>query len=324
MSEPFEDPIENEDHQSLPISSTPIPSPNYRPATLHTDKESEPMEASETRVASPHSTTSPLDSILLLSPDHPLPAQTSLTLHLLKLSTTAVLHKRYRGTSEPILDTETEGDESEAKGTGSKSEESEDKGLGLKSKEVASKDQQQQAVLVEDTTADEPLSLGYGETRRCALEIAKDIAHSTYEVGQSSRSIPVQQIADETTTLRLPVRTTWEDPVDGTVYTDIKCIMPLVRPPIPTPASPEWSSDSLPISPASLIVPLPIATPASGEPVDEGYLAEIGAQLELYGGIIHDHTYRLDALLPTLLEGMGWDITELYNRSAVVRDDIYS
>ncbi|GKG04401.1 hypothetical protein Tco_0314788, partial [Tanacetum coccineum] len=89
-SEPFEDLIENEDHQSLPISSAPIPSPNYRPATVHTDKESEPMEASETRVASPHSTTSPSDSILLLSPDHPLPAQTSLTLHLLELSTTVV------------------------------------------------------------------------------------------------------------------------------------------------------------------------------------------------------------------------------------------
>ncbi|GKD82297.1 hypothetical protein Tco_1349136 [Tanacetum coccineum] len=43
-------------------------------------------------------------------------------------SLTLPLRKRYWGTSNPILYTETEGDESEAEGTGSKSEESEDKG----------------------------------------------------------------------------------------------------------------------------------------------------------------------------------------------------
>ncbi|GKD82298.1 hypothetical protein Tco_1349137 [Tanacetum coccineum] len=65
-SEPFKDPIEIEDHQSLPISLVPIPSPDYTPATSHTDEESEPMEASKARTASPSDSTSPLSS------DHPL------------------------------------------------------------------------------------------------------------------------------------------------------------------------------------------------------------------------------------------------------------
>ncbi|GJW27046.1 hypothetical protein Tco_0040857 [Tanacetum coccineum] len=58
-------------------------------------------------------------------------------------SPTFPIRKRYRGTSEPILDTETEGDELKAEGTGSESEESKDEGPGSKSKEAASKGQQQ-------------------------------------------------------------------------------------------------------------------------------------------------------------------------------------
>ncbi|GKB54133.1 hypothetical protein Tco_0904886 [Tanacetum coccineum] len=98
---------------------------------------------------------------------------------------------------------------------------------------------------------------------------------------------------------------------------DIECVMPPVRTPVQTLTLPKWSSGSLPVSPTSLTVPLPIAPPSLVEPVDKGYLDEIGAQLELHGGILHDHTHRLDALPPTLLEGIGRDITELYDRSAV-------
>ncbi|GKC77294.1 hypothetical protein Tco_1128068 [Tanacetum coccineum] len=56
-------------------------------------------------------------------------------------SPTLPIWKRYRGTFEPILDTKTEGDESEAEGTGSESEESEDEGPALESDEDASKEQ---------------------------------------------------------------------------------------------------------------------------------------------------------------------------------------
>ncbi|GJZ92956.1 hypothetical protein Tco_0665021 [Tanacetum coccineum] len=127
---------------------------------------------------------------------------------------TLPLRKRYWGTFKPIVDIETEGDESE------------------------------QAVPSEDTAADEPLGLG---------------------------SVLVQQISDETPTPRLPICTTWEDPED-------------------------------------------VATPALVEPVDEGFLAELGAQLELHKGILHDHTHCLDALPPTLFEGYSRDFTELFSR----------
>ncbi|GJS16850.1 hypothetical protein Tco_0411322 [Tanacetum coccineum] len=52
---------------------------SVKKGSTHTDEESELMEASKTRVASPHSTTLPSDSTSPLSPDHPLPIQTSLT-----------------------------------------------------------------------------------------------------------------------------------------------------------------------------------------------------------------------------------------------------
>ncbi|GJX53837.1 hypothetical protein Tco_0282206 [Tanacetum coccineum] len=284
--------------------AAPIPSPDYTPATPHTDEESEPMEASKTRVATPHSTTSPSDSTSPLSPDHPL-TQTSLTptpsrasyyrctarmavrtqptlspglsarvteeMTLSPLSfrkrygssyetpstsaspassSTLPSRKRYRGTSKLIEDTEVEDTESETK-----REESEDEGPDSESKEAASKDQQQQAVSVEDTAVDEPLGLGYEAARRRDLELAGGSTHNTYE-----------------------------DPMDGTVYTDIECVIPPVCAPVQTPASPEWSSGSLPVSLASLTILTLVATPASVKPVDEGFLAELGADIKLHGG----------------------------------------
>ncbi|GJS21506.1 hypothetical protein Tco_0450138 [Tanacetum coccineum] len=194
--------------------------------------------------------------------------------------------KRYRGTSEPILDTKTKGDESKVEGTGSESEDSEDEGLDSKIKEAASKDQQQQAVPVEDTSTDEPLGFGYGAARRRALELEEGPMPSTFEVGQRYRSLPDQQRVDETPTPRLPTCPTWVDPEDGTIYIDIEFDAPLVRAPIQAPALPEWSSGSLLVSPASLTVPPPIAspvtTPAATLEVDEDDFLEVGAQLELY------------------------------------------
>ncbi|GKA37747.1 hypothetical protein Tco_0724312 [Tanacetum coccineum] len=161
-------------------------------------------------------------------------------------SPTFPIRKRYQGTFELILDTETEDDESEAESAGSRSEESEDEGPGSKVEEAAS-EQQQQAVLVEDTAADEPLGLGYRAAIRRALELAED----------------------------------------------------------PAPTS-------------------QVTTPAATIAVDEDEFIEVGTQLELHESILKDHTQRLDALPPTLLEGMGRDITELYDRSTAVRGEIHS
>ncbi|GJW34131.1 hypothetical protein Tco_0054163 [Tanacetum coccineum] len=58
--EPFEDPLETKDPQPLSPRLAP-PSPDYTPATPHTDEELDPFETSETRITSPHSTTPPSD-----------------------------------------------------------------------------------------------------------------------------------------------------------------------------------------------------------------------------------------------------------------------
>ncbi|GJY66969.1 hypothetical protein Tco_0469207 [Tanacetum coccineum] len=194
--------------------------------------------------------------------------------------------KRYQGTYELIADT--------------KSEDSKEESIGFKSEEATSKDRQQ-AVSVKGTTADKPLGLGYGA------------------------AIHYQQVADPIP--RLPVRPTWVDPEDGTVYLDIE-FNPSSLASIQNPASPEWSSSYLPVSPASLTVPSPVAslvtTPAATIAVDDDEFIKVGAQLELYGSILQDQTQHLDTLPPTLLEGMGQDITKLYDRSVAVKGEIHS
>ncbi|GJY31296.1 hypothetical protein Tco_0414791 [Tanacetum coccineum] len=283
-SEPFE--------ETQPLSPRAAPlSPDYTSAslyytsdTLHSDGESEPMEASETRTASPSDSTSPL------SPDHPL-TQTSPTpipfrafyyhriarmVRYIPSCETPTLsslppvmlptlppQKRYRGTSELITDTNT------------KSEDLEDEGTDSKSEEAASEDQQP-TISVKGTTADEPLGLGYGAARRRALELAEDTSRNTFKVRQSSKSVPEQ--ADHTP--RLPARPTWVDPKDASLI-------------VPS------------------LVPSLVTTPAATIAVDEDEFLKVGAQLQLNGSILHDHTLRLDALPPTLIKGFGWDITEL-------------
>ncbi|GKE28245.1 hypothetical protein Tco_1443629 [Tanacetum coccineum] len=108
----------------------------------------------------------------------------------------------------------------------------------------------------------EPLGLGYGALRRRELAVREDQVPNTFEVGQSSRSVPEQQGAERVSAFRQPTLTTWVDPTDGTIYTDIPVYVPPVAP-IQTPPSLEWSFGSLPVSPSSLVVPSPVASPVS-------------------------------------------------------------
>ncbi|GKC02932.1 hypothetical protein Tco_0994542 [Tanacetum coccineum] len=128
-----------------------------------------------------------------------------------------------------------------------------------------------------------------------------------------------QQRVEETPTPRPRVRTTWVDPVDSIVYTDILIDVPPVRVPVQTPPSPEWSSGSLPVSPSSPTVPTPVASlvtiPVATIAVDKDEFLEVGTQLELYGSILHDHTQRLNILPPTLFEGYDRNLRELYTKS---------
>ncbi|GKA15016.1 hypothetical protein Tco_0694763 [Tanacetum coccineum] len=249
-------PVSSSDDLHLTVREAHIP------ATVDTESEpeedpseTEGFEASEpsnNRITSSHSSASS-NSTAPLSSDHPLtqtsPTRTSfhrrttrmavrvqpaMSPSLLARVTEAMtlsdlaFRESYQGTSKLILDTKIEDDKSEAEGASLESEESKDEGPDLDGEEAAL------------------------EGQRRALESTEEVAPSTLEVGQSSRLVPDQQVANETP--RIPVRTIWIDP-------------------------------------------------------------EEGVQLELYRSILHDHTQRLDALLPTLFEGYDQDLKELYTRS---------
>ncbi|GJX25700.1 hypothetical protein Tco_0231996 [Tanacetum coccineum] len=229
---------------------------------------------------------------------------------------TSMAEKRYRGTSELVEDSEEDDDEEdeeieESMNSDSVSKDVDDEGptaededlavgdegrgprhgledeghgvesdgLGLEEEEEAVPGGQHQAALVVRTAVSAPLGLGYGALRRRELALEED----------------------------QPTLTTWTDPEDGMVYIDVPAYPP-PTPPVQTPPSPKWTSGSLPISPSpsvvpspvsspmmSLIVPSPIATPATAE-------TELGAQVEIQGGLIRDHAVRLEELSPALFE----------------------
>nr|GFA18157.1 hypothetical protein [Tanacetum cinerariifolium] len=136
-------------------------------------------------------------------------------------SPTLSVRKRYRGTSKLILDPDSEGDELEEKDT----------------EEDESSDVDDER---ESGSASEPLGLVYGVTRRYALELTEEIAPSTYEVRQSSRSVSEHKGAERVSAFRQHTLVTWVDPEDGRVYTDILTYTPPAAP-VQTPSSPEWS-----------------------------------------------------------------------------------
>nr|GEZ52258.1 hypothetical protein [Tanacetum cinerariifolium] len=182
------------------------------------------------------------------------------------------VRKRYRGTSEIILDTDSEGDElgeedtkkDESLDTNDEREMSKDVGPGLE-----------------------------GRDEETVPEVREDHVPSTFEVGQRSRSVPEHDGVERVFVFRQPILDTWIEFKDGRVYIDIPAYVPPVAP-VQTPPSLEWSSGSLPISPSSLVVlsPIasPVATPIATISVDEDQFLEVGAQLELHGSILHDHT----------------------------------
>ncbi|GKC54388.1 hypothetical protein Tco_1077133 [Tanacetum coccineum] len=221
-------------------------------------------------------------------------------------SPTLPVRKRYRGTSELILGTDSEGDElgdeEVSLDSDSRSEDAEDEGptagdddpglddegygldyesrgiddeghsverdgLGLEEEdEVVPKGQQQAATVVE-TTVREPLGLGYGALRRQELAAEEDQRYSMFKVGQGSSSAPEPKRSERVSAFRQPTLTTSTDLEDGTVYIDVPTYPPSTPP---------------------------------------------------------DHTQRLDAMPPTLFAEIDRDVRELYTRSGAVRDEIFS
>ncbi|GKA28391.1 hypothetical protein Tco_0714559, partial [Tanacetum coccineum] len=307
-SEPEEAPSEAEESQPLG-SRVPLMSEEF-----------EASEPSGTRTISSHYSASS-DSTTPLSPDHPLiqalPTPTPTRAAALSPSSfrkryrssyetpspssslSLPIHKRYRGTSELILDTETEDESSDSDAEG---EGSEDEGPGSdKEEDEAAAEGHQQAVPVVDTPMDNPLGLGYGALRCHELALGEGSMPSTFEVGQSSGSVPEQEGTERISAFRQPTLVTWVDLEDDMVYTDIPTYVPPVAL-VQTPPYPEWSSGSLPVSPSSLVVPSPIASPvttlATTISVDEDQFLEVGRD--------------------------NRDFAELYTRSGAVRDEIFS
>ncbi|GKA71421.1 hypothetical protein Tco_0777560 [Tanacetum coccineum] len=139
-------------------------------------------------------------------------------------------------------------------------------GLSLEEEEAVPGGQQEAAPVVR-TAVSATLELGYGALRPRELALEEDHVYT-----------------------RQPTLTTWTDPEDGMVYIDVPAYPPPAEP-VQTPPSPEWTSSLLPISPSPYVVPLPVSSAET-----EGFLTELGAQVEMQGGLIHDHAIRLEEL----------------------------
>ncbi|GJX12062.1 hypothetical protein Tco_0201921 [Tanacetum coccineum] len=211
------------------------------------------------------------------------------------------------GVEGPGTDDKSHGLDDESRGLGDEGHSVESNSLGLEEEEEAVPGGQQQAALVVGTTVSAPLGLGYGALSRRELALEEDYVYSTFEVGQGSGSAPEFERPERVSASRQPTLTTWTDPKDGMVYTDVPTYPP-PAPPVQTPPSPEWTSGSLPFSPSPFVVPSPVsspmvpltapstvASPATAE--TEGFLTELGAQVQMQGGLISNHVrYRFRSL----------------------------
>ncbi|GJX89390.1 hypothetical protein Tco_0341404 [Tanacetum coccineum] len=203
------------------------------------------------------------------------------------------------------LDEESHGMDDEVRGLDDEGYSVESDGLSMEEEDEAVLGGQPQATPVVGTTVGASLGFGYGALRRRELVLEEDHVYSMFKVGQGSGSAPESERPERVSASRQPTLTTWTDPEDGMVYIDVPAYTP-PSPPIQTPPSPEWTS----------------AIPATAE--TEGFLTELGAQVEMHGGLIRDHVVRLEELSRALFERYDRDIGELFTRSGVVRDEIFS
>ncbi|GKB62889.1 hypothetical protein Tco_0919075 [Tanacetum coccineum] len=310
------EPIETKAHESPHTVASPTSLPVSTPPTCHDEE----LEGSDTSGA--RSTSS--DSTAPLLPDHTLTHATPTLVPVLRRTARMVVRippamspslsasmaevaamsdsafrKRFWSSYESSPDDEEEDEEiEESLDSDSVSEDGEDDGSTVEDKDPVAGDEGLATGDEGPGMGGESLSLGGDE----AVPRGESRMLSVFEVGQSSGSVPEFERPEIVSALRQPTLTTWMDPKDGIVYIDVPAYPPLA-PPAQTPPSLEWSSSSLPISPApsivpspisspmiSLTVPSPVALPATIE--TEGFLTELGARVEIQGGLIRDHTVR--------------------------------
>ncbi|GKC81730.1 hypothetical protein Tco_1137447 [Tanacetum coccineum] len=195
------------------------------------------------------------------------------------------IRKRYWGTSELILDTDSEEDEIREEDT------DEDEGYGLDD-EGYRLDDEGHGLDDEGRNVESGGLVLEGEEEAVPEVVEEDLVYSTFEVGQGSVSVPEPKRLERVSTLRQPTLTTWIDLEDGIAHIYVPAYPP-PAPPAQTPPSPEWSSGSLLISPVPSAVPLPtsspmisltipspiaslVATPTATIPVDEDQFIKIG------------------------------------------------
>nr|GEV21576.1 hypothetical protein [Tanacetum cinerariifolium] len=208
-------------------------------------------------------------------------------------SLTLSVQKIYRGTSELILDTDSEGDELGKEDT---KEDDEDKSSDANDKREIRDDKSQGLDDEGHGLGDEDHGL---DDKSQGLE---DEGHGHGLEGEEAIPEGQQQVVPVVETA--PTLDTWVDPEDGRVYTDIPAYVPLAVP-IQTPPSPEWSIGSLPISSSSLVDVRELHT-KSGAVRDE----------------IFSQRYRFRSL--ERKQERATDVRELHTKSGAVRDEIFS
>nr|GEW83492.1 tubulin beta-2 chain-like [Tanacetum cinerariifolium] len=250
------------------------------------------------------------------------------------------LRKRYRGTSELVDDEEKEEDDKEEEEEMEESLDSNSKSEGVKDEGPTAEDKDPAAgdkgLVVRDEGPGMRIeSLGLGWMRLYPRISSRHPRLWTHPwVGPSFGSIPEPERPERVSALRQTTLTTWIDLEDGRTYIDVLAY-PSPIPHVQTPPSSEWSSGLLHVSPAPsivpslssspmipLTVPSPAASPVMAETV--GFFTELGAQVKMQGGLIHDHMVRLGELSLALFKRYDRDIGELFTRSKAVRDEIFS
>ncbi|GJT84268.1 hypothetical protein Tco_1058610 [Tanacetum coccineum] len=248
--------------------------------------------------------------------------------------------KRYRGMSKLVEDSEEDDDEEdkeidESMDSNSVSEDAEDEGPTTEDEDPAAEDEGLTAGVEGPGMDDE----GYGlddESRGIDDEVhSVESDRLGLDKEEEEEAVPREsEIPERVSAFRQPTLTTWTDPENGMIYINIPDYPP-PAPPVQTPPSPEWTSSLLPISPSPsddpspisspmipLTIPSLVATPAAVK--TEGFLTELGAQVQIQGGLISDHAVRLEELSPALFKKYDRDIGELFTRSGAIRDEIFS
>ncbi|GKD91590.1 hypothetical protein Tco_1367097, partial [Tanacetum coccineum] len=332
-SEPFEDPVETEAPESPHIVAPPTSPPDSTPPTLVPIlRRTAHMAVRVPSAMSPGLSASIAEVAAMFDSAFRKRFRSSYESSPSSSPPDFPSQKYYWGTSELVEDDEEEEDDKEeddeeedeeieeSSDSDSESEDAKHEGPTTEDEDPAAGDE---GLAAGDEGPDmrvESLSLGGDEVVPEGQQRAAPVVETV-----SSGSVPEFERPERVSAHRQPTLTTWIDPEDGIAYIDVPAYL-APTPPAQTPQSPEWSSGALPVSPAPSIVPSPISSPMIpltvpslvASPVmaeTKGFLTELGARVEMQGGLIRDHTVRLEELSPALFERYDRDIGELFTRS---------